>query len=135
MKPSKFPTFRELSTDVGIDTHCNTPRIHTTTRARSYRNLHPNISKSISSYESLPLLSNKHNTFKFRFQNYKPKRSPSQPFLCETSDKIWKFSSAKIKGSTSPKPPTAGGFFFKRYDLLTTRTQKLEPKKETIRYR
>lgn len=126
MRASKFPTFREISTNIATDSDAIPARASTSTRASRYRALRPLQNPSLSISDSSPSLSKTQSTFKFRFKHFIPKKSPSQPFLGRSSSKIWGYSPAKSLGCTSPKPPTAGGFRFKKQEVVSTRSIRLE---------
>ena len=126
MRASKFPTFREISTDIATDTDSIPARASTSTRASHCRSLRPLRNSSLSISDSSPSFSKIQSTFKFRFKHFIPKKSPSQPFLGRSSNKIWEYCPAKSLGCTSPKPPTAGGFRFKKQEVVSTRNIRLE---------
>lgn len=126
MRASKFPTFREISTDIATDTDLIPPRASTSAQGSHCRSLRPLRNSSLSISDSSPSLSKTKSTFKFRFKHFIPKKSPSQPFLGRASSKIWGYCPAKSLGCTSPKPPTAGGFRFKKQELGSTKNLRLE---------
>lgn len=128
MRGNKFPTFLEISTDMATDPDLIPARTSTSTstRASHYRSLRRLGNPSLSISESSPSLSKTKSTFKFRFKHFIPKKSPSQPFLGRSSSKIWEYCPAKSLGCTSPKPPTAGGFRFKKQEVGSTRNIRLE---------